>query len=256
MLAMQLPAALATPQRLLVAYATHEHGLALSRKQRHLRASWDEMQLDYPRWSLSCLLVAGMPAGNVSEHAAYEQPATFRHPAGHACADLHLPIPSDGRRRGHVVHRMLRFLGEARGATVRFDFVLKAELSTLVCFNMLTDLLDAAALRYGRADRIYMGELQTCTRVEHDGLARRGDETRDEAFLDDVLRRKDAVCYPPYMQGFGYVLSGQLVRRPCCTQRALRRHASTPLHTGHAPARGRTHARPCRRSAPLGRSSA
>ena len=30
-----------------------------------------------------------------------------------------------------------------------FDFLLKAEMSTFLCFSMLTDLLDAATLRIG-----------------------------------------------------------------------------------------------------------
>ena len=30
-------------------------------------------------------------------------------------------------------------------------------------------------------------------------------------YLDEAMRRKDVSCYPPYMKGFGYVLSSDLV---------------------------------------------
>ena len=35
---------------------------------------------------------------------------------------------------------------------------------------------------------------------------------RVQVYMQDILHREDAPCYPPYMQGLGYVLSRDLVQ--------------------------------------------
>ena len=63
--------------------------------------------------------------------------------------------------------------------------------STLVCFSMLTDLIDAASAREGgrAANKLYLGQLETCTRPRHEGVVQRGDEVSDGPYLEEVLRR-------------------------------------------------------------------
>lgn len=198
---------------LLVTYVGDEaDAVALQRKQRHVQQQWAMMQTEYVAWSLRCLLVAGTaPASTPPMH----RDGTT---VGETCSMLEVHAPADDLRRGHIVHSLMRWLSGDGSQPTRFDFVLKAELSTLVCFTMMTDLIDAATIRFRQTsssaggERLYLGQLETCTRVQHAGLARRGDELADRAFVEDVLGRKDASCYPPYMQGLGYVLSAALVR--------------------------------------------
>ena len=205
--------AVAAPQRLLVAYVG-QHSPTAERQQRVIRRSWEGMQTEYPRWSLRCLLATG---GRTDQSLVVHGPEK--------CSELSLSTPSEGELRvGYTVHRLLLWLGSRQQAVPRFDFLLKADLSTVVCFSMITDLLEAVQLRFrtpaavtsgdeaSEGSRVYLGQIQTCARVSHAGLVRRGDELHDAPFLDDVLRRKDAVCFPPHMQGLGYVLGAQLVQ--------------------------------------------
>lgn len=215
-------------QRLLVAYVGYARepdtragdAAELARRQRTVSDTWHNMQLEYPRWSLRCLLVAGSGAASAPE-LAYTRASSRRATETSACASLTVRAPASewALRRGHTVHALMLWLGQQRRrrprdggdaaadgapmATPRFDYLLKAELSTVICFSLLTDLIGASAMRHGGGSRLYLGQLETCTRVEHVGLARRGDERHDAAYLDEVLNRKDATCYPPYMQGFG-----------------------------------------------------
>ena len=91
-------------------------------------------QLEYPRWSLRCLVVS-VAKGSLESYAEREE----------ACSSLDVPVPDDGRQGGHLVHRMLMWLGTRSGKggpmTPPFAFLLKAELSTVV----RTDLLPACA---------------------------------------------------------------------------------------------------------------
>ena len=199
------------PQTLLVAYVGHQ-GPTTQRQQQHVRSAWRMMQVEYPRWRLRCLLATG---GGASSPGA----GVYVDRGPDSCSDYSVSTPhgQEDLQRGHLVHSLLLWLGSggsSSGSSVpAYDFLLKAELSTLVCFSMLTDLLEAVQLRFGGdGSRAYVGQIETCTRVQHTGLVRRGDEKRDATFLADVLNRKDAACYPPYMQGFGYVLGGALVR--------------------------------------------
>ena len=197
-------------QRLLVAYVG-QHGPTAERQQRVIRRSWTSMQTEYPRWSLRCVLATGgMRVQQFVVHGPDQ------------CSELSLSTPSRGAlQRGETVHRLLLWLGSGGAGVPAFEFLLKAELSTLVCFGMVTDLLDAVQLRFGEpahasraglgGSRIYLGQVETCTRVAHAGLVRKGDELVDASFLEDVMQRKDATCYPPYMHRLGYVLGGALV---------------------------------------------
>lgn len=61
----------AASQKLLVAYVGHDSAPAvLARKQQHVRGMWSAMQLNYPRWSLQCLLVS--PIGQLPSELAYD----------------------------------------------------------------------------------------------------------------------------------------------------------------------------------------
>lgn len=99
---------------------------------------------------------------------------------------------------------------------------------------MMTDLIEAAIVRFQSAERLYMGQLESCTHVQHAGLVPRGDEVYEPTFLEDVLNRKDATCYPPYMKGLGYVLSFQLVREIATMSRhsSLRIYANEDIMLG------------------------
>ena len=165
------------------------------------------MQTEYRGWSLQCLLATGdasPTAAEVTYSGNVEYGSSSRSNPEGACSTLALRIPSAQLelRRGHTVHRLLSWLGEDGSSSSgssssrrpRFDFLLKVEMSTLVCFTMVTDLLEATVLRFGGGRRVYLGQLETCTRVQHTGLARRGDELHDVAFLEEVLNRKDATC--------------------------------------------------------------
>ena len=135
MAALATLACLGTPQqRLLVAYVAGQQ-----RPQRHLQEGWSRMQVEYPRWTLSCLLVAGVADQSTTEYAHED------HGAGR-CSALSVRVPSEPSelRLGHAVQGLLAWLGSGLPAAPGFDYLLKAEPSTLICFSMITDLLEPA----------------------------------------------------------------------------------------------------------------
>lgn len=143
---------------LLVAYVGHDADAA---KHQHIREQWAMMQTQYVQWTLRCLLVH-------ADGAAPTAPLVYQDNGADACSSLALPTPQDDDlKKGHLVHAFFKFLGSSlQPSPPHFDFLLKAEMSTLVCFSMITDVIDSAALRYQGGERLYLGQVETCTRVQ------------------------------------------------------------------------------------------
>ena len=70
----------------------------------------------------------------------------------------------------------------------KFDFLLKTDVDTLICFSMVTDMLDAVRLRFGGDDNIYLGHIETCSKIQH----LEGDRFYDPFYMQDLLHREDA----------------------------------------------------------------
>ena len=121
------------------------------------------------------------------------------------CSKLALKAPDSYLDLGHKVKAMMHWVS---GHLPGFDFLLKTDLDTLICFNAVTDMLDAVQLRFQTSQRIYLGHFETCSKIKHNPHER----FYDPAYQQDILLREDALCYPPYMQGLGYVLSRDLVQ--------------------------------------------
>ena len=43
---------------------------------------------------------------------------------------------------------------------------------------------------------MYLGHYDTCSKIQHNP----GDRFYDPFYMEDLLNREDAPCYPPYMQ--------------------------------------------------------
>ena len=121
------------------------------------------------------------------------------------CPKLVLSAPDSYLDLGHKVKAMMHWVSDHLPG---FDFLLKTDLDTLICFHAVTDLLDAVQLRFRTSQRIYLGHFETCSKIRHNPHER----FYDPAYQADILLREDALCYPPYMQGLGYVLSRDLVQ--------------------------------------------
>ena len=136
------------PQRLLVAYAgSTADPRTLARQHRHVRASWAMMQVEYPRWSLRCLLATPDPSPTAVEYS-HSDHGTER------CAELTVRVPSDQQelRRGYLVLRLLNWLGGGAhempvGSSFAwakdegphaFDYLLKPRCSRAPTFDTFT----------------------------------------------------------------------------------------------------------------------
>ena len=204
-------------------------------------------QLELPRWSLRCLFVVG---GHNSTTATTESAAgrDFEYRRDAVCPVLALNAPDAYLDLGHKVKAMITWVASHM---LSFDFLLKTDVDTLICFSMVTDMLDAVRHRFGGDESIYLGHIETCSKIQHNV----GERFYDQAYLQDILQREDAYattphanggiaellallhlalrntvcadlsslrkhtcarshrpCYPPYMQGLGYVLSRDLVQ--------------------------------------------
>jgi len=127
---------------------------------------------------------------------------------------------------------------------VNFNFLLKTDVDTLICFSMVTDMLDAVRQRFGGDDSIYLGHIETCSKIQHN----EGDRFYDPFYMQDLLFREDAPCYPPYMQGLGYVLSRNLVQTIAAMAHSLKVYTNEDMMVGtwlvgHKVHRGRLVAR-------------
>ena len=109
-----------------------------------------------------------------------------------------------------------------------FDFLLKTDLDTLICFNTVTDMLDAAQLRFKTSERLYLGHFETCSKIKHNPHER----FYDPWYQEDILLREDALCYPPYMQGLGYVLSRDLVQTIGAMWKSLKVYTNEDMMVG------------------------
>ena len=181
------------PLRLLVAYVSGQD-LVSRRRLAAVRSLWSTMQLESSHWSLRCLVATG---GHTVDAFAY-------HP-DRVCPSVTLNTPDGYLDLGHKVKALL--VWAATHLPAKFDFLLKTDMDTIVCFSMITGRLDALIRRFGTRDSIYLGHAETCSKIEHQP----GAKFYDAHYIADLLGREDAPCYPPYMQGLGYVLSYNLV---------------------------------------------
>lgn len=76
---------------------------------------------------------------------------------------------------GHKVKALFQWIASN---SFNFDFLLKTDTDTLICFTMVMDKLDSLMLHYGTRERMYLGHAETCSkselvRVRHLHLANR-----------------------------------------------------------------------------------
>ena len=179
--------------RLLVAYVAGNDQVS-QRRFRAVHQLWSSMQTEYPRWSLRCLVVTG---GAVSDHYRVDP----------VCPALQLSVADGYLALGHKVKAMLGWVSRnlvsaSQPGGAAFDFLLKTDVDSLTCFSMVSDKLESLIARFGSAERVYLGHIETCSKIEHHP----GNKFYDEGYMSDLLHREDAPCYPPYMQA----------RTPCC----------------------------------------
>lgn len=98
-----------------------------------------------------------------------------------------------------------------------FDFLLKTDVDTLICFSMVTDMLDAVRKRYQSDQQIYLGHFETCSKIHHFTL----DKFYDPFYMADLLYRDDA----PYASR-AYVYSVPLACVPIGRQPSAHRRAA------------------------------
>ena len=187
-----LTQAFASPSRIVVAYVSGKDAVS-RRRFIAVRGMWASMQTEYARWSLRCLLVIG----------GYEH-ARFKYDPDPICPTLSLNAPDEYKELGHKVKALIAW---ASAHLSSFDYLMKTDMDTLVCFSTILDKLDSLALRFGSRERVYLGRSETCSPIHHHQHAR----FYDASYLEDIFFREDAPCYPPYMQGLGYVLSRDVV---------------------------------------------
>ena len=109
------------------------------------------MQTEYPRWSLRCLLVVGGHAGG----------SDFAYETDPVCPSLALRAPDTYLDLGHKVKALITWVADQLSG---YDFLLKTDMDTLICFTMLMDKLDSLVLRFGGRKKIYLGHAETCSK--------------------------------------------------------------------------------------------
>ena len=189
-------------QRLLVVYVAGRDAISQSRV-KGVKQVWNGMQRELVGWSLRCLLVFGGHSKTGSSPSSSE----FAYTADAACPEVALNTPDGYVDLGHKVKSMIEYVAKQTHEAEHFDFLLKTDVDTLICFSMVTDMIDAVRRRFHTDDQIYLGHVETCSKIEHFQKAR----FYDPFYMEDILHKDDAPCYPPYMQGLGYVLSKDLV---------------------------------------------
>ncbi len=85
-------------------------------------------------------------------------------------------------------HKVKAMLGWVAIHIVSYDYLLKTDVDTLICFSMVTDMLDVMRLRFGSDDSIYLGHIETCSKIQHN----EGDKFYDPFYMQDILYREDA----------------------------------------------------------------
>ena len=137
--------------RLLVAYVAGRDAVSEKRIGPVLDI-WRGMHREYPRWSLRCLLVTG------GARTVYTADAT--------CARLALDVDDSYLALGHKVKALLSWV--AAHQPEPYDFLLKTDVDTLICFTMALDMIDATVMKWGTSRSIYMGHSETCSHIVHD----------------------------------------------------------------------------------------
>jgi hypothetical protein len=81
-------------------------------------------------------------------------------------------------------------------AVTTYDFLLKTDVDTLICFSMVTDMLDAVRHRFGTDESIYLGHIETCSKIAHFALDRFYDPVRTPPHTRPQLRLAAASTVP------------------------------------------------------------
>lgn len=183
------PAPSTTRSRLLVVYVAGRDAVSTQRAAG-VHSLWRGMQTEYTRWSLRCLFVYG---GLSAADDARGGGRGFAYASDRTCPSLSLPSDDSYEGLGHKVKDMIVWVA---GHITAYDYLLKTDVDTLICFNMVTDMIDAVARRYATSKSIYLGHFDTCSKITHFAL----DRFYDPHYMEDLLFREDANCYPPYMQ--------------------------------------------------------
>ena len=93
-------------------------------------------------------------------------------------------------------HKVKAVFGWVARHDAGFDFLLKTDMDTFICFSMITDKLDTLVNRFGTAAGIYLGHVDTCSRIQHNPT----EKFFDPHYMKDIFHREDAPCYPPVPQ--------------------------------------------------------
>ena len=173
--------------RLLVAYVAGRDAVS-ARRLPAVTRMWSNLQREYLGWSLSCLQVFGGHLG----------PANFSYsaaPPHDVCAELSLRAADGYLQLGDKVKALIVWAASHAAAVgLRFDYLLKTDVDTFTCFSYVADMLDAARLRFGADDRLFLGHIETCSQIQHQP----GDR-----FYDAAYRRRPLLDCGP-----GTVLAG------------------------------------------------
>ena len=114
--------------RLLVVYVAGRDALSTSRVAG-VRKTWCGMQREYAGWSLRCLLAYG---GLQSSDPSYSRGFAYQSDA--TCPELTLSAPDSYVDLGHKVKAMI---GWVASHITSYDFLLKTDVDTLICFTMV-----------------------------------------------------------------------------------------------------------------------
>ena len=139
-------------RRLLVVYVAGRDEVSRSRVLG-VRKLWGGMQREYPGWSLRCLLTYGGLSASSPDYAR-----GFAYMSDPTCPELTLTAPDSYLELGHKVKAMLTWVAQR---VTTFDFLLKTDVDTLICFTMVTDMIDAMRVRFATDQRIYLGHIET-----------------------------------------------------------------------------------------------
>ncbi|CAM9130572.1 unnamed protein product [Phaeothamnion confervicola] len=153
-----------------------------------------------------------------TDGAGAQHPYTFRvlfiarkpgaPPDGELAGDLLYLDVEDGYY--HIAAKTLGMMGVV--THFNFDYVMKGDEDTYVCFNLLASILHAVPAEV--RGRVYAGVPTACNIAPRKPIAGRVIRVKrhrwyDEPFIRHTLNGLD--CYPVYMQGAFYVLAKPLV---------------------------------------------
>ena len=93
---------------------------------------WRGMQTEYTRWSLRCLFVYG---GLSAADDARGGGRGFAYASDRTCPSLSLPSDDSYEGLGHKVKDMIVWVA---GHITAYDYLLKTDVDTLICFNRVS----------------------------------------------------------------------------------------------------------------------